>query len=30
MRPRLHPYQEQCVAWLKDHDEGLLLLDMGL
>ena len=30
MIPKLHGYQEACVRWLESHDEGLLLLDMGL
>lgn len=30
MKAVLHPYQEFCVRWLREHDEAALLLDMGL
>ena len=30
MRATLHGYQEQAVAFLRDHNEAALLLDMGL
>ena len=30
MKAVLHPYQERAVAFLREHDEAALLLDMGL